>query len=1095
MEVSLKKVLIANRGEVAVRIARAAAELDMRSVAVYARDDQDSVHRRHCDEDVELPGHGTAAYLDIESVVNAALRTGCDALHPGYGFLSENSALARRCAEAGLTFVGPSPEVLDLFGDKVAARRLADELEIPVPRGLFKPTSLAQAQAFMASLGAHGKIMVKAVSGGGGRGIRTADSPAALQEAYTSARTEAKAAFGLDNVYVEEMVNPARHIEVQVIGDTAGHVTHLYERECSLQRRRQKLVEFAPAPGIAPALRDRLTRAALSLARAARVHTLCTFEFLVDPQDRFVFIEANPRLQVEHTVTEEVTGIDLVKTQFQLAAGATLKSLRLEQADVPPMHGAAVQLRINMERIDEQGRALPSSGTLTAFDPPGGAGVRLDTFAHTGYTPPSSFDSLLAKLVVHVPSGHHAELLRRAYRALCEFRIEGLDTSIGTLQNLLTHPDIEAGRLHTLFIETQGARLFQPTDRHPRRHAAPARSTTPAPGNDQPAHSPDSPAGCIALGTPMGGRLVRLLASAADEVRAGQPIAVIEAMKMEHTVTADETGLVHSLVAAPGDSLTPGAALLFLEPRSLSGHGQAADAGAQDHDDAAQQQLEALVRRQEALLDVNRPHAKDKQRARGALTARERIALLSDAHSFVEIGGLIHNEGGAEAPADGLVVGSARVDGRPVMVMAQDFSVFGGSTGPLGRLKMLKAMARSRTNGLPFVMLLDGGGHRIQDGQNSRHFAASTPAFQEFARLSGWVPVVAAVLGSGFAANTNNCGMADFVVMVRGKSEMGLAGPALVRAGTGEQISAQALGGADLQVDRYGLADLGVDSEEDAIASLRRFLSFLPSNAGLAAPRSAAFEGGDGAVLQALVPANTRKSYDMRRVVDTLADIGSCFEIKPTFGSNIVTTLARLAGQPVGFIANQPLVMGGMLDAAAAEKAAHFIALCDAYGLPLIYLIDIPGMSIGSQAERSLLGRRSAKLLFELGHATVPRMSVILRKGYGLGYVAMCGGRGFDADICLAWPTAEICAMSIEGSVDVAYRKQFVDAADPQQARQDIIDDIRSRVSALNAAEGFGIDDVIEPAQTRPQLIDALSQAPARRPSTMPPKIRSISPI
>jgi propionyl-CoA carboxylase beta chain len=398
-------------------------------------------------------------------------------------------------------------------------------------------------------------------------------------------------------------------------------------------------------------------------------------------------------------------------------------------------------------------------------------------------------------------------------------------------------------------------------------------------------------------------------------------------------------------------------------------------------------------------------------------------------------------------------------------------------------------------NGTPVVMLFDGGGHRIQEGQNSRQFSGSTTVFQEFSRLSGWVPVVSAVLGAGFAANTNYCAMSDYVIMVRGLAEMGLAGPALVKAGTGETISGQALGGAAVQVDRNGLADLAVDSEDEAFAAIRRFLSFLPANARAEPASCEAAPPPQGADVASVVPANTRIAYDMREVVARIADTDSVFELKPTHGANIVTSFARLAGRPVGFIGNQPLVQGGMIDSAAAEKAARFIAQCDAYGLPLIYLVDVPGMSIGSAAERTTLGRRSAKLLYELGHATVPRISVVLRKGYGLGYVAMCGGRGFDPDACFAWPTAEICAMSIEGSVDVAYRKQVANAPDPAAKRHELIAGIRARVSAVQAAEGFGIDDVIEPAQTRERLIEVLAQAPRRREPSMPPKFRSIPPI
>jgi propionyl-CoA carboxylase beta chain len=306
-----------------------------------------------------------------------------------------------------------------------------------------------------------------------------------------------------------------------------------------------------------------------------------------------------------------------------------------------------------------------------------------------------------------------------------------------------------------------------------------------------------------------------------------------------------------------------------------------------------------------------------------------------------------------------------------------------------------------------------------------------------------------------------------------------------------------ALGGAEVQVDRQGIADLGTKSEAEALDAARRFLSYLPSNARLAAPAAACSDPADrrDEALLELVPAQMRKSYDVRKVVAAIADQGSVMEIKPTFAANIVTALARLDGRPVGFIANQPQRLGGMLDANACDKAAHFIALCDAFGLPLVSLIDVPGFSIGSSAERTSLGRRSAKLIYEWGHITVPRISVVLRKGYGLGYFAMCGGRSFDADAAFAWPTAEICAMSVEGAIDVAFRKHYMAAPDPMQRRQEMIDETRQRIGALRAGEGFGVDDVIDPRDTRRRLIDVLAQAPARRPNHLPPKFRSIVPI
>lgn len=503
-----------------------------------------------------------------------------------------------------------------------------------------------------------------------------------------------------------------------------------------------------------------------------------------------------------------------------------------------------------------------------------------------------------------------------------------------------------------------------------------------------------------------------------------------------------------------------------------------------------------------ALRDDARPAAIARQHARGKRSARERIDRFADPGSFREFGALVSGEGAHQvgrdqAPADGVVTGTVMIDGRPAVVLSQDFSVFGGSIGVLGSAKTQRALQIAITRGMPLVMLLDGGGHRIQGGQDARHFAHANPTFHNFARASGWVPVISVMMGAGFAGPTNYAGMSDLVVMVRGIATMGLAGPALVKAGVGEDVEQMAIGGAEAQVDRNGLADLGAANEDEALQAVRRFLSYLPGNARAAMPVAVSDDPSDRRddALLDLVPANPRKAYDMRKVIALIADRASTFEIKPTYAGNVLTILARLGGRPVGFVANQPQKLGGMLDANACDKMAHFIALCDAYGLPLVSLIDIPGFSIGSSAERTVLGRRSAKLIHEWGNATVPRISIVLRKGYGLGYFAMAGGRAFAADASLAWPTAQICAMSVEGSVDVAFRKEYEAAPDPQARRQQMIDEIRGRIGSLRAAEGFGIDEIIDPRDTRRVLIETLAQCLPRRPDDHPPKFRSIAPI
>jgi acetyl/propionyl-CoA carboxylase alpha subunit len=430
----MKELLVANRGEIAIRIARAAHDLGIGCVAVYSADDARSLHMLRADEAIALNGTGPAAYLDMEQLIGAARQAGCDALHPGYEFLSESAAFARRVAAQGLIFVGPAPGVLDIFGDKGAARALATKCGVPVLHGTSGETTLQEARAVFDRC-ANG-IMIKAIAGGGGRGIRKVTDGAELGGAMDVCRAEARAAFGIDGVYVDELITHARHIEVQVLADATGDVTVLGARECSLQRRHQKVVEIAPVPRLDAGIRAAMADAARSIAIAASLQGLGTFEFLVLGEGRaagWLFLECNPRLQVEHTVTEAIFGLDLVQAQLQVAAGRSLAELGLQQSQIPPPNGYAIELRINMERA-VGGGVQPASGTLTAFEPPSGPGIRVDTHGYPGFTPSPLFDSLLAKLVVHAARADFLVVLGRAARALSEFRIEGVPTNKALLQ-------------------------------------------------------------------------------------------------------------------------------------------------------------------------------------------------------------------------------------------------------------------------------------------------------------------------------------------------------------------------------------------------------------------------------------------------------------------------------------------------------------------------------------------------------------------------------------------------------------------------------------------------------------------------------------
>ncbi|MFV0493502.1 pyruvate carboxylase [Mycobacterium sp.] len=444
----ISKVLVANRGEIAVRAFRAAYELGLGTVAVYSYEDRNSLHRTKADESYQIGevGHPVRAYLSVDEIVDAAQRCGADAVYPGYGFLSENPDLAAACAAAGITFVGPDAEVLKLAGNKARAVAAARAAGLPVLES-SAPSASAE-ELISAAGGMRFPLFVKAVAGGGGRGMRRVADAAALPEAIEAAGREAESAFGDATLYLERAVAHPRHIEVQILADTAGDVIHLYERDCSVQRRHQKVVELAPAPNLPAALREKMCGDAVAFARQIGYSCAGTVEFLLDGSGEYVFIEMNPRIQVEHTVTEEVTDVDLVSSQLRIAAGESLRDLGLTQDAVCP-HGAALQCRITTE--DPANGFRPDTGRISAYRTPGGAGIRLDGSTHLGAEIGAHFDSMLVKLTCR--GRDFPAAVNRARRAIAEFRIRGVSTNIPFLQAVLDDPDFQAGRVTTSFID------------------------------------------------------------------------------------------------------------------------------------------------------------------------------------------------------------------------------------------------------------------------------------------------------------------------------------------------------------------------------------------------------------------------------------------------------------------------------------------------------------------------------------------------------------------------------------------------------------------------------------------------------------------
>ncbi len=1063
-----QRILIANRGEIAIRIACACAALEIESVAVHGEDDARSLHVAAADQAVPLTGSGVAPYLDGAQILAVAKAAGCDAIHPGYGFLAENAGFAAECTAAGISFVGPSAETLALFGDKVAARRLAVEAGVPVVEGTARAVDVGCAEAFLRKLGPGAKVMVKAAAGGGGRGMRIVDKPEDMAEAFARCRSEAKAAFGDDSLFVERFVPAARHIEVQILGDGAA-VAHLFERDCSLQRRHQKLVEFAPAPGLDPDLREKLCQAALTLARAAHYRTVGTVEFLVEGED-FRFIEANPRLQVEHTVTEAVTGVDLVAAQIRLAAGEPLSALGLDGV-VP--RGQAVELRLNLETVAADGTAKPAGGTIAVFEMPGGPGLRVDAAGYAGYGINPAFDPLIAKLIVSAPGHDPARLVGLVARALRQVRIEGVASNLGFLGRVLARPEVAAGVFDNRFVERHLADLVAPAEAGGFFAGAVERAAAPVMA---------TPEGTVAVAAPLSGKLAAFEVALGQAVAAGEPIAVIEAMKMEHVVTAPVAGLLRGFAAAPGAIVIEAAPIAFVEPAEVAA---AAGEGAAIRDPGhIRPDLAEVLARHAPGLDENRPAAVARRQKTGQRTARANVVDLLDPGSFVEYGALLlaaqRRRRGLDdliqaSPADGLITGIGTIgadafgaEKSRCLVLAYDYTVMAGTQGMMNHKKTDRVLHLAEEWRVPVVLFAEGGGGRPGDTDWVGVAGLDVPTFATFARLSGLVPTVGVVSGYSFAGNAALLGCTDLIVATENCS-FGMAGPAMIEGGGLGSFRPEEVGPAAVQWAN-GNIDLLVADEAAAVAATRRLLSYFQGPV-------ADFTYQDQRELRHAVPENRVRVYDVRKVIEGLCDNASVTELRAGFGKGMITALVRIGGRPFGLLANDPSHLGGAVDGPGADKAARFLKLCERWHLPVLSLIDTPGFMVGPACEAEGMVRRAADLFVAGAALTVPVLSVVLRKGYGLGAQAMACGSFHRPLFTISWPSGEFGGMGLEGAVRLGFRRELEAETDPAAQKalfERLVAQQYANGKAINMASFGEIDAVIDPAETRDWILRAL---------------------
>ena len=1063
-------LLIVNRGEIALRIIRTAMELGIRTVSVYAEDDADSPHVHAADEAIGLPGAGPAAYLDHAELLAAAKKSGTELIHPGYGFLSENPEFARASAAAGYTFVGPDADVLELVGNKSSARAAATAAGVPVLTATAGPSSVEDVKAFLADQG--GAVMIKALAGGGGRGMRKVRDAGQVDTAYHQCAAEAQLGFGDPALFAEAVLEAARHIEVQVVGAPAGHRTHalaLGDRDCSIQRRFQKLVEVAPAQGLSDALRRALHQAAARLCARVGLRGVATVEFLV-AGDTFVFLEVNPRIQVEHTVTEETTGVDLVAVQLAIAGGGSYYQLGLPAGiasdgtevigEPAARRGIAIQARVNMETFAADGSVVPAAGTLSVFSPPSGPGVRVDTYGRPGLMTSPRYDSLLAKVITHVrgPSWHAT--VRKARTALGEFDVEGVATNIGFLRELLSDSQVQSGWVTTDFLDGKLPELAAAALSHQRDvRAAPVELY---PGED-------------VLRAQLAGTVVEVAAEG-EEVRAGGRLVVLEAMKMQHMLAApDALRTVRSLVA-PGQVVGTGDPLLVFT-RTGTGAGESASAAVDL--DRLRADLDEVAHRHLVTLDEGRQAVVAKRHARGRRTARENIADLVDPGSFVEYGALAiaaqrsrrsEEDLIANTPADGLVAGLATIGadrfGRAnaeAVIVSYDYTVLAGTQGMRNHAKTDRVFELATRKRLPVVLFAEGGGGRPGDTDVGGAAGLDVPTFRMLAALSGRVPLVSIVSGRCFAGNAALAGVCD-VIIATPDANIGMGGPAMIEGGGLGVYPPEAIGPIDVQ-RHNGVVSLVARDEAHAVALARQYLSYFQGRLD-----NADWEAPDPRLARHVVPENRLRAYDVHRAIESIVDVGSVLELRPDYGVGIVTALARVEGMAYGLIANSTHHLGGAIDAEAADKAGDFLALCESFRLPVISLCDTPGFMVGPDTEKEAAVRRFGRMFVLGARLTVPVGMIILRKGYGLGAMAMAGGSFRAPQFTVAWPTGEIGGMGLEGAVRLGFSKELAAEADPVE-RQKLFDKLVAAAyqhgKALRSATTFELDDVIDPADSR----------------------------
>lgn len=1114
------RILVANRNEIAVRIQASILQLGHVPLGIYTA--QEGVYAPHLlhlplESRLLIPGDGAKAYLDIAGIIAVAKEAGTEAVIPGYGFLSESPEFAQAVLDAGLLWIGPRPETLSLFGDKYRSKQFADECGVPVLPSTSSNASLDEIRAFAKQLPRGTKVLLKALEGGGGRGIRIVNDMSELQEAYEGCKREALSSFGSDKVFAEPFLQGARHIEVQVVGDGLGGVQDVGERECTLQRRHQKLIELCPSPTLAtlPKLRTAIIQSALSISRRGKLMSLSTFEFLfVPPGDghdgHFYFLECNPRLQVEHTVTEEAYGVDLVATQIGLALGRPLKDLLPPTPSVAPR--AALQLRINAEKLQPDGTAVGTTGALTAFLPPSGPGIRVDTAAHPPlggavgtYRQGLAFDSLLAKIIIVGPN--YANNISRARRALEQLRVAGVQTNRALLLALVEDERVVNNNgINTRFVEQNADKLYERVQALENQWAEEASASSgDHAGEEVKTRLPSAGPGETYAKVHLPGRVVSFNLKEGGTVTKRDTIAILESMKMEHTVRSEVTGTVVKTLVAEGDNLDDGAAVALInvdEAATRDGVG-ADDADSKVDLDSKPESLLELERVRAEMEDDSaiRAKATKRRRDRGYRTARENLAHLVDYGSFLEYGDFalaaqrtrLSGDALSATRNDGVIVGWAKVNGRRTAICMYDYGVLAGTQGYFHHQKLDRMFSSVLENPAPLVLYAEGGGGRPGDVDLVHQKVAGLhgPSFTLLAHInSRGIPIIGVANGYLFAGNAALLGTSDFIIATKSRgTSIGMGGPAMIEGGGLGVYAPEDVGPVSAHLEN-GNIDIVVKDEDEATDVAKRLVGFFQERPP-APPRSSGdwYWTRDSRLFRHTIPTDRKRAYDMHGILDLLSDDDTPFlEIGPHWGNSLITGFLRVQGQTVGVVASNVLSpLGGAIDAPSARKATRFMnILSKTRSAHLLALCDTPGFMVGPRAEPEG-GLRAFAEYFAAGARFVDSggkmFGITVRKAYGLGAQALLGGSTIVPFHSVAWPTGEFAGMGIEGAVKLGMKKELeaiLDLAERAKAEQGFIDDMYRRGRAINMAQATEIDSVIDPAETRDWVVRCLESVERR---------------